>query len=216
MIEIPMSLPAGRKSLMRRKNTPSQSPITKDTSSVVTGSIPSKATSPVNYAECLNILDERKEEFHGHGDCVRMHKGVPVLWVIQSAVQCKGSSLPYVHKVLPLDFPSGTKHAYSSKKALLKWATEGMFRDGRSELVFDSFYSSREAIEWIHPHHFFFTSLNKLWWDPEWRALVSYMIDEGDVASMEGEGATKTQAHDQITRHLKPLLKLQQQVLQLL
>ena len=103
----------------------------------------------VNFGNCLNILDERKEEYHGHCDVIRMNKGTPVIWMIQSAVQCHGSSLPFVHKILPLDFPSkDSNNLFSKKTSILEWASKGMI-PGESGLVFDSYYSSRPALSFF-------------------------------------------------------------------
>jgi len=111
--------------------------------------ITSNLCSLVNYERCVNILDERKEEYHGHCDVVRMNKKTPVLWMIQNVVQCENSSLLFVHKVFPLDFPSGGESNYFSKKEnIMRWATEGMVK-GESGIVCDSWYSTRDVCSWL-------------------------------------------------------------------
>ena len=139
-------------------------------------------SSLVNFSSCLNILDERKEYYRGHCDVIRMMKGEPCLWMVQSAVQCPGSSLPYIHKLLALDFPSSnSNHPFASKKKILEWATNGMLPE-KSALVFDSHYSPRSVVTWLsEKKFFFFTSLNKKWWDSEWRTMITYIVNEGDT-----------------------------------
>ena len=117
----------------------------------------------VNYKSCLNILDERKEESHGHSDCIRMTRDVPTLWIIQYGIQYKKASFPFINKVLLLDFSSGkSQNPFTSKMSFLKWATKGI-GNRESALVCDSYYASYDSLSWIGKvNFFFFTSVNKL------------------------------------------------------
>lgn len=36
-----------------------------------------------DWRGCAIILDERKEYYRGHADCIRMNRGNPVLWLSQ-------------------------------------------------------------------------------------------------------------------------------------
>lgn len=71
----------------------------------------------LNIQDVLNVLDERKQEFHGHSDTIRIVRNKPVLFLIQVGVQLPGSKFPFIHTLVPQNYSKG-EVSYSRKEQL--------------------------------------------------------------------------------------------------
>ena len=136
--------------------------------------VSSSLKSLVDFAGSLLILDEKKQEYHGHAPCIRMIRGKPVVWVLQTAVQCKNAVLPYVYGVWPL----ATKET-PARVDIIKWAR--CDAPNKTPMVFDSFYSTQKCVSWLLEERIYYmTALNRQWWQKPYALAARNIVDEGD------------------------------------
>ena len=152
-------------------------------SHLISHDITEKLSKMVNNKDVLNILDERKHEYHGATDCIRMNRSTPVLWMMQVATMLPGASFPFVFRLLPFDWPKVDKKMSKTKVNLLQFAFPDL--GGNAAVVMDSFYSSPDALQWLEARKILFlTSLHKQWWSRPWNAMLSTLIDYGNIATL--------------------------------
>ena len=119
----------------------------------------------INPQELLNRIDERKEAYRGHADCIRMARSGPCLWTVQACFQVANSWVPFIHSMRPLDQPKSSG-LDPNKFNLVDFCNTRTDSDETLSpaAVYDSFYNPRGMAEHqTERGAFFLASVNKQW-----------------------------------------------------